>query len=257
MDGDIMTWLNITEEQQLYDSLNVDIVRTYNESPNGYSKNSTTWNFLSGNVALNQRKLNTAAPEITTGTTNTYAIIKFTSPIARSINKSDIKTVAGQSGWLIINESATTDVPLIDRTSFDFAQYFYFLTINFTVVYDVNFSNGGSMTGSPFGIIGFKADRTADWTGATKWIGYDDTQANTKGLSNIILPTSNVLNSASWNTVESGYTFSCNLETVTAAWGSGVKHIGFVFDASKIQMAVANFRWIIDKVQLEIKRVKK
>lgn len=262
MDGDIMTWLNITETQQLYDSMNIDIVRTYNESPNGYTRTALAWTFLSPYVAVNQRKLNTARPEITTATTNTYAIIKFTSPIARSLDKSDILAVAGSANWLVINEDATSDVPLIDVGSFDFAQYFYYITLSFAIIYDVNFANGGSLSVSPLKVQVFDLGRK--WMAGTtipmnsKSIGYSTSIASTTGVGNIMWPTS-----SQWSEsvlllqTESGMTFSFNLENVVESFPTGAKYIGFVFDASRIPMSSNIYQWVIDKVQFEIKRIRK
>jgi len=257
-----MTWLNITQEQQLYDSLDIDIIRTYNESPNGYSRNSTTWSFLSSSVAANQRKLNTAAPEISTGSVNVYALIKFTSPIARSIGKSEIKTICGDGSWLIINESATSDVPLIDIASFDFAQYFYYVTISFAYVVDVLFNNGGAILSSPLSITYLDSNRNALWSasGIERYsIGYDTTENLTQGVSNFVSATSGYVSSSNTLNAESSMSFSFNLGYLIqqAPNSSGSKYIGFLFDASVIPASGTNYRWVIDKVQFEIKRIKK
>ena len=259
-----MTWLNITQEQQLYDSLDIDIIRTYNESPNGYSRSTavSAWTFLSSSVAVNQRKINTAAPEINTGTVNTYALIKFTSPIARSIGKSEIKTICGDGSWLIINESATSDVPLIDIASFDFAQYFYYVTISFAYIIDVLFTNGGSIGSSPLSITYLDAARNVLWStgGIEKYkIGYNTTESTTQGLCNFVSASSGYANSSNSLNAESSMSFSFNLEYLKqqAPSSSSSKYIGFLFDASVIPTSSSTHRWIIDKVQFEIKRIKK
>lgn len=256
-----MTWLNITEEQQLYDSLDIDIVRTYNESPNGYTRTHLNWTFLSASVAANQRLLNTANPEINTGSVNTFALIKFTSPIARSIGKSEVKTICGAGDWFIINETAGSDVPLIDLNSFDFAQFFYYVTLSFSIVADVAFTNGATLSGSPLSLTYLDSSRKVLWSanGIEDFgLGYNISPGSTFGVSNYIIPTSNITttNTASF---DSELTYSFNLEYVLNQNSSspGSRYLGFLFDVSRIFFSGSSYRWVIDKVQFEIKRIKK
>lgn len=257
-----MTWLNITEEKQLYDSLDIDIVRTYNESPNGYSRNLANWTFLSTYIDVNQRKNNTASPEITTGTVNIYAFVKFTSPIARQLGKSEIKTICGNGDWLIINESATSDVPLIDLNSFDFAQYFYYVTISFAWIADVVFANGMPMGSTPLSITYLDLSRKVMWQSGgieSSKIGYFTSKNSTNGVCNFVSASTNFTTSTNTADADSEMTFSFNLEYLLQSnnYVPNARYIGFLFDTTRIPLSVSSYRWIIDKVQFEIKRIKK
>lgn len=258
-----MTWFNTEGIGIAYDSIDMDIVRFYNESPN--SATTTASQSYMQEVALNQRDTNGAVSETlyTQGTTKSLHIIKFTSPIARNQNppKSEKITVIGDGSWLSLYDHAPSDNSLLVKSSFNPAQYNYIFTCSFGYHQTQNFKNGSAtLTPDFINVMGVNAPG-AVWN-RTSLMGFS-TSILTRplGICNITNPDTGNLTSAGsiYNTVlvDNGIIFSFTYDEIVSAL-AGYNYFGLLLNMQVLLGNVGSTNTLtIDKVQLEIKRIKK